>query len=96
MCGGPFADRIAGGDVLDGFVRTDVYEQHIDLDEFAGNFGFSAFWQAPGIALLCGVTEARACGFAAQERNGLDRAACGKPDENAPDSRDGEGQSPHA
>jgi hypothetical protein len=72
------------------------YEQHIDLDEFAGNFGFSAFWQAPGIALLCGVTEARACGFAAQERNGLDRAACGKPDENAPDCRDGEGQSPHA
>ena len=41
--------------MLDGFVRTDVYEQRIDLDEFAGNLGFSAFWQAPGIALLCGA-----------------------------------------
>jgi len=55
MSGGPLADRIGGGDVLDGFVRTDVYEQRIDLDVFAGNLGFSAFWQAPGIALLCGV-----------------------------------------
>ncbi len=61
--------------MLDGFVRTDVYQQRIDLDDFAGNLGFSAFWQAPGIALLCGVTEAPACGFAAQERNGLDRDA---------------------
>jgi hypothetical protein len=34
-------DRIAGGDGRDRFVRTDVYEQRIDLDEFAGNLGFS-------------------------------------------------------
>lgn len=91
MCGGPFGDRIVGGDVLDGFLRTDIYEQRIDLDELTGNLGFPAFWQAPGVALLCVVTEALACGFAAQERNGFDRAAGDEPGKNAPDRRDGEG-----
>ncbi|MGH6829789.1 MAG: hypothetical protein ACREDG_01375, partial [Methylocella sp.] len=76
--GGPFGDRIIGGDGLDGVVRTDVYEQRSDLDAFAGNLGLSPFWQAPGIPLLRGVTEAPACRFTAQARNGRDRAACGE------------------
>ena len=36
---GPFGDRIVGGEGLDRFVGG-VDEQGVDLDEFAGRFGF--------------------------------------------------------
>jgi hypothetical protein len=71
--------------VLEGPVGTQVDKQRVDLDEFAGLFGFVSLGQALGVALALGQADAAALGPAA-------RAAGDEPAEDAPDGGDGRGQ----
>ena len=89
---GPFGDRVVGGEVLEGAVGTQVDKQGVDLDQFAGLFGFASLGQALGVALALGQADAAAAGPAAQDRHGDDRAAGDEPAEDAPDGGDGRGQ----
>ena len=89
---GPFGDRVVGGEVLEGPVGTQVDKQRVDLDQFAGLFGFASLGQALGVALALGHADAAAAGPAAQDRHGDDRAAGDEPAEDAPDGGDGRGQ----
>ena len=75
--------------MLEGPVGTQVDEQRVDLDQFAGLFGFASLGQALGVALALGQA---AAGPAAQDRHGDDRAAGDEPAEDAPDGGDGRGQ----
>ena len=79
MADRPFGDRIVGGEVLDRLVWTDVDEEGVDLDEFAGRLGFSALGQTLCGALARIEAEAPAAGPAPQDRRGNDRSAVHQP-----------------
>ena len=48
---GPFGDRVAGGEVLDGVAGGEVDEDGVDLDDLSRPFRLEALGQAFGIAL---------------------------------------------
>jgi hypothetical protein len=79
----PFGDRVGGGEVLDRLVWTDVDEEGVDLDEFAGCPGFSALGETLRVALMGIEAEApatrpaRAAGSARERRRRAPSAAAG-------------------
>ena len=62
MSKGPVGDRVVGSEVLEEAVGTQVDKQGVDLDQFAGLFGFAFLSQALGVALALGQADAAAAG----------------------------------
>src|SRR3954466_6881218 len=84
---GPLRHRVVSREVLDGLVGSDVDEEGIDLDEFAGPDRLHALGQALGVALAHDA-QAAWTGFATKHRHGRDDAPRHELRQDAPDHRD--------
>src|SRR3954463_12141165 len=84
---GPLRHRVVSREVLDRLVGSDVDEEGVDLDEFAGPDRLHALGQALGVALAHDA-QAAWTGFATKHRHGRDDAPRHELRQDAPDHRD--------